>query len=478
MVTGRSPGNHGVYDFVRVERGGEHPSYTLTTAADVQCETIWSIASRHGCRVTSLNFPGMFPPPAIDGFVVPGFVPWNYLPRAVRPRDLYQRLTAQPQFNARELAIDWSIERKALQGLPEERLDEWIRFHAARERQWFEIARFLMRDEPCELMAVLFDGIDKLQHVCYHLLDPLVVADTTSPLASRLRQLCLDYFRDLDRFLEAIVEMAGPGARVFMVSDHGFQLAGAEIFYANVWLEQQGHLAWAEDVPVDNDRRLTLDGHIESATLFDWSRTTACALTASSNGIFIQRAEEPGAPGVPAEEYVAFRDCLAESLLEFRDPASGDRVVQEVLVAEEAFSGAHSDRAPDLTLRLRDHSFISVLRADASLKPRTSPYGTHHPDGVFLAAGEGIRQGEEIDRASIVSVAPTILYGLGLPVPEEMEESPLLGAFEPAFVAAHPVGVEATAPARSATIEEQPDVLDDEAEAQIYERLRALGYME
>src|SRR5215471_4257036 len=77
LMTGRSPGNHGVFDFVTVQHDGEQPSYTLCTSADLQSETIWSVVSRYGMRATCLNFPCTFPAPAINGFVVPGYVPWS-----------------------------------------------------------------------------------------------------------------------------------------------------------------------------------------------------------------------------------------------------------------------------------------------------------------------------------------------------------------------------------------------------------------
>lgn len=473
VMTGRSPGDHGVYDFVAVDRDGDHPSYTLTTASDCVCETLWTIAHRHGRRVTVLNFPGTFPAPEIDGFVVPGFVPWNYLPRAVRPRDLYARLRAHPDFNAQELAIDWTLERKALQGLPEDRLEDWVTFHTAREQQWFTIAGQLMREEPCELTAVLFDGVDKLQHVCYHLLDPAVHPTAAS---ERLSTLCREYFRRLDGFLEELVALAGPEAHVVMVSDHGFRLAGDKIFYANVWLEQEGLLRWADGVEVDQDRRLTLDGHTETDVLFDWSHTLACALTASSNGIFIRRAATPGDIGVPASDYVEFRDRLASRLREIVDPDTGAPVLADVLVADEAFAGQSTDRAPDLTLVLADRSFLSVLRAEAPLQPRRSPYGTHDPAGVFLAAGPGVSAGAALDPLPIIAVAPTVLYALGLPIPEDMESPPALSAFSTAWVDNHPPRHEAPVAAVAAV--GGADGLDAEAEAQIYHRLRSLGYIE
>src|SRR5947209_3703742 len=75
LMTGCNPGRHGVFDFVRILRGEGPPQYTIATSRDVHCETIWSIASRQHRRVVSLNFPMMFPPRPVDGYVVPGFVP-------------------------------------------------------------------------------------------------------------------------------------------------------------------------------------------------------------------------------------------------------------------------------------------------------------------------------------------------------------------------------------------------------------------
>jgi predicted AlkP superfamily phosphohydrolase/phosphomutase len=477
LMTGRTPGNHGIFDFVRIEHQPDHPTYTLVTSTDIQCETLWSIASRKERRVTSLNFPCMFPAPAINGFVVPGYVPWSYLGRAVYPRNLYTRLKTRPGFNPRELATDWDLERKAVQGLPEDDLEAWVEFHTVRERRWFEIAQYLMQEEPCELTAVLFDGVDRLQHLCYHLLDPRLASYVTSARARHIRYLCLEYFRQLDGYIAEITAMASPEACVFIASDHGFTAAGDQIFYANVWLEQHGYLEWAGEVPIDEEARLALDDNTESTTLIDWSKTTAFALTSSSNAIFIRRAETPGAPGVSAEEYPAFRERLIKSLLAFTDPKTGEPVIERVLTREEAFPGKHMDKAPDLILFLRNPGFLSILRADAPLKPRRAPYGTHHPHGVLFAHGPGICAGAEVPPCSIVDVTPTLLYSLGLPIPSDMEGAPALSIFDPTFVTAHPLrrGEPSVSPQPSS--DELP-LLPTEEEARIVERLKALGYLE
>src|SRR4051812_48719715 len=54
MITGRPPGEHGVFDFVRVTRHTDHLEYQMATSADVRSETLWSIAGRQGRRVAAL----------------------------------------------------------------------------------------------------------------------------------------------------------------------------------------------------------------------------------------------------------------------------------------------------------------------------------------------------------------------------------------------------------------------------------------
>ena len=478
MVTGRSPGEHGIFDFVRIDRRRDHPTYTLVTSADVRCETIWSIASRHQRRVISLNFPCMFPPPPLNGFVVPGYVPWTYLARAVHPADLYKRLKAQLALNARELATDWNLERQAVQGLQADELEMWVKSHIDKEQRWFEVGRLLMREEPSELTAILFDGADRIQHLCYHFIDPHLASYYPSPQDQHIRSLCLDYFRRLDGFLEELIGLAGAEALVFIASDHGFAAAGQQIFYANVWLQQQGYLAWGEGIPFDQAGRVALDDHAEVGKLFDWSGTVAYALTSASNGIFIRQRRADGEIGVPVDEYFAFRERLVQSLLAITDPKTDRPIIRQVLTREQAFPGKYMEQAPDLTLLLSDSSFLSVLRADAPLRQRCSPCGTHHPDGILLVGGPGIRPGETLAPVEILDVAPTLLYGLGIPVPSEAEGSPVVSAFEPSFLAARPVSQAASSvESESRRAQPQETSLGPDAEEQIMKRLRALGYL-
>ena len=483
LLTGRSPGHHGIFDFVRVEQHADHPHFRLATSSDIRCPTIYARIGEQGRRSISLNFPVMFPPRPIDGFLIPGFVPHRHLQRAMYPRELYDRLSALPGLTLKELPVDFEDERRSVQVLAPERHEEWVRFHIRRERQWFKVLEHLMQTEPWDLASVVFDGVDKLQHACWRFIDDgLFATFGSSDWAQRVRELCLDYFRQLDDLIARAIDLAGPETRVFLASDHGFGPSD-EIFYVNSWLAEQGFLAWKEDAPVAPEGYINTEGMKAAAFLFDWSRTSAYTLTPGSNGIYIRPGKVAGAPDLSDAERASLRRRIIDGLLSVVNPQTGERVVRKVMTREEAFPGPHSGLAADLTLVLRDYGFVSVTRSDAILKTRKDVAGVHNPRGIFLAAGPGIRRGAAVGDLSILDVTPALMNSLGLPVPEEFEGRLPVEIFEdahalrPAPMAAVLSRARHPAEPVAAGMASEPS-MDAEGEATVMERLRALGYIE
>ena len=66
--------------------------------------------------------------------------------------------------------------------------------------------------------------------------------------------------------------------------------------------------------------------------------------------------------------------------------------------------------------------------------------GTHEraPDGFVLAYGGPVQPGR-LSRASVLDLAPTVLYFFGLPVGRDMEGLARTELFKPVFTAARPV---------------------------------------
>lgn len=481
LMTGRSPGQHGIFDFFRKEAPQSHHIRFLTSR-DVGCETLWSLVNRHDQRATVLNFPLTFPPLPIDGYIVPGgWMPWRQLRLGCHPKGLYDRLKELPGFNPRQLAMDMSHEEKALEGCEEEEYETWIDLHIRREEQWFNVFCYLAEEDPTELTAILFDGVDKVQHLFWRYIDPAYVHTITSEQERRVRERCLDYFRRLDELLAGIVDRAGPDATVVIASDHGF---GPQVrtFFVNAWLEQRGYLAWKDGQgPRPSDTRVLGMGDLaRHAYLLDWERTRAYAPMPSGNGVHIVRADENHPHGVPEAEYDTVREQIAQELLALKDPTSGEPVVARVWTREEIFAGPYVDLAPDLTLELQDGGLVSILASDTVVSPRPQPTGAHRPQGIFIARGPGLRQKAQLSALSILDIAPLILYTLGLPVPGDLEGQVPREAFEPTTLHVKPVQTASPLDplARRAAESYAGPVLDAEAEAEILRRLRALGYVE
>jgi predicted AlkP superfamily phosphohydrolase/phosphomutase len=479
VMTGKHPGGHGVFDFFQKEEP-DSIHFRFASSQDVHSATIWSLASEAGLRVISLNFPLMFPPPAVEGCVVPGgMMPWRQLRLGCHPPGLFDRLKALPAFNPREM-LDMELEVKAIEGCPADEQHAYVEQHIAREQRWLEVARHLMTEEPAELVAVMFDGVDKLQHLCWRFIDPDCRPADPTPWEQGMIDRCERYFRTLDEILAELAGIAGAEATLVLASDHGFGPT-RDVFHVNSWLEREGYLAWADDADADerDGTRVGFKDVTRHVHALDWTRTVAYAATPSSQGIHIVSRVPGTDTPLPGDERRRIRDELAGKLRELRRPHDGAPLVARCWTREEAFAGPHEGIGPDLSLLLADGATMSILPSQELVVRRPEPAGHHREVGMFLAAGPGIRAGEAVGELSLVDVAPFVLHRLGLPVPDDMAGRVPVELLEDAELAAHPPRtVPAAAPAAVAAVTPDDLELDADEQAGVMQRLKALGYVE
>jgi len=481
LMTGKRPGEHGVFDFFQKE-SPDSEYFQFASSRDVGTSTIWSLAGEQGKRVISLNFPLMFPPPAVNGYVVPGgWVPWRQLRLGCHPAGLFDRLKALPSFEPRELALDMKLEAKAIEGCDAEEYADWIRLHTRREERWFDIVRHLLdEDDSVDLVGVMFDGPDKLQHLCWRFIDPETRPAAPNEWEREIIALCDDYFRRLDEIIAALVELAGPDPTVVLASDHGFGPSW-DVFYVNAWLEQHGYLAWADDGEREalESTQVGFSRMTRHVFELDWRRTVAYAATPSSQGIHIVRQRDGDDAPMSDEAYERLVTEIAAGLLEVRSPRTGRALVNEVHLRATTFAGPYEQLAPDVSLALADGAALSILRSDTLVKTRAEANGNHRPEGIFAAAGPALRSGETLPEISIVDVAPLLLYSLDVPVPLDMSGRLPEAAFRPGELERRPPQYVAGAlPEEQPAVAEPEVVFDSDDEALILNRLRALGYVE
>jgi hypothetical protein len=97
--------------------------------------------------------------------------------------------------------------------------------------------------------------------------------------------------------------------------------------------------------------------------------------------------------------------------------------------------------------------------------------GCHRLHGIFIAHGQSFAPSASVAGSKIVDLAPTILHILTVPVPEDMDGRVLTDALAPELRGqATRIGAAAT------TSTAQVDFTAEE-QAEVEERLRALGYL-
>jgi arylsulfatase A-like enzyme len=91
-------------------------------------------------------------------------------------------------------------------------------------------------------------------------------------------------------------------------------------------------------------------------------------------------------------------------------------------------------------------------------------------------------RGADLGERAIVDVAPTLLYSLDLPVPDDLEGRVVSEAFTREFAATRPVrSCRASGeayPAQDTPVQESEGELTADDQNVVIERLKALGYLE
>ena len=188
-------------------------------------------------------------------------------------------------------------------------------------------------------------------------------------------------------------------------------------------------------------------------------------------------------------EAESLRDRIEELMLSLVDPQTGEPVISRLARPKEIYHGPHTQRAPDLLPSwwldgfLLDQSSPSATGA-AGVERSTSPLqggvefaASHRLDGVLMISGGPVHADFPFDAAKIIDVAPTILYLMGLPIPDDMDGRVLTEALDPEYLLANPIQYEATDDGSEGGVVEAPVGFTEDESELIARRLQALGYI-
>lgn len=476
-VTGVKPETHGVYDFLRPEVTNNGVYLKVNDSRDIKNNTVWTIASRQGKKITSMNFYGMSPPVELDGYLISGFIPWKHLRSATTPESLFDEIKASKEIDIKKLGMDISEEKKCIQGLPESEYEQWIEMQAVRDENWTKLMKYLMKKDPTDLTAIVYDGTDKIQHLFWRYLDPELEEQTvTSEWAKLIREKCLNYYKQIDKSIKDLVNESGDETNLVITSDHGFGPTD-EVVYINEWLHRQGYLKWANDTEEENSTKLTADRLKDHSSMIDWKNTMAYVLTPSSNAIYINRKSEINENGISVDEYPEFCRKIQEELLAYSCEIDGGKIFIKADINEKRMNKEEDlNYAPDITLGLRDSGFVSILRSAEVVRKREVIDGTHRPNGIFIGHGPMFNKGTG-KPLSIYDITPILLYGLGAAIPTGLDGEVPENVINPEYLKMNPVIVSDKVNTEKKKSENTKEISEEEKEA-LMAQLKMLGYMD
>jgi len=368
---------------------------------------------------------------------------------------------------------------------------------------------YLFGLEDWDIFIVVFEGVDIIQHELWHCSDRTHFRH--DPSQEKYLDVIADYYERMDAILGQVMEhWIGPEWNLIVMSDHG---AGPlhNLLYVNNLLMEKGFLHLKKGVLTTIRNLLFRQGVVpmafyhfllriglgrlkkkarfgQSESLLrpfflsfedvDWSRTKAYSIGSTAGQVYVNlEGREPMGIVRPGDEFEEVRESIIQELKRLVDGKTGEPVVDEVYRKEDLYSGAHLREAPDLVFLPRNLETAAFgeyeFASHRVLDPSWGVSGSHRMDGLLMMKGQRIRQGAEIEGAAIIDLAPSILYLLGLPVPDGTDGKVLEKALLPETLSKVPIRF-----VEEAGIGFQPEeVYDETEEEELKERLRSLNYL-
>jgi predicted AlkP superfamily phosphohydrolase/phosphomutase len=181
-----------------------------------------------------------------------------------------------------------------------------------------------------------FGNLDQVSHMMWRAMDPEHPAH--DPIADApYANAVIDRYVDVDDFIGETLGKLPENTTLVVMSDHGFT-SWRRAMNLNTWLLENGYIT------LMNPRRVTGIPYFGNV---DWESTEAYAV--GLNGVYINlRGREANGSVMPLDQDTLSAE-IAEKLLAFIDPITGEQAVTKVYHRDEVFAaGGYLDIGPDL----------------------------------------------------------------------------------------------------------------------------------
>jgi predicted AlkP superfamily phosphohydrolase/phosphomutase len=497
FMTGKNPGKHGIFDFIHRKEGTYHLS--PINARLREGRPFWSWAGDAGKKVCIFNVPVTYPPERVNGIMVTGMLTPSNKMDYTFPPSLAKELDRVTQGYRIHITESYSKGRE----------EHFLKHLEEMTEMRKKAMEYLFGLEDWDVFIAIFEGVDIIQHELWHCSDRTHFRH--DPSQEKYLDVIANYYERMDGILKEITDRwIGPEWNLMVMSDHG---AGPlhKLLYVNNFLMKRSFLQLKKGV-LPTLRNLLFRQGIVPMTFYhfllriglgklkkkarfgqsesllkpfflsfedvDWSRTKAYSIGSTAGQVYVNlKGREPMGTVQPGAEFEEVREAIIGELKMLVDEETGKPVVDEIYRKEELYSGPHLREAPDIVFLPRNLEIASFgeyeFASHRILDPSRGVSGSHRMDGLLMMKGHRIQQGAEIEGAEIIDLAPSILYLLGLPIPEGVDGRVLKNAFLPRTFEEAPVRH-----VEEGSFGFQPEeVYNETEEEELKERLRSLNYL-
>lgn len=441
LATGKNPGKTGVFDFLN--RRNEEYDFTPASSKDFSGQAFWDYLSQEGVKVGILNYPLLYPPYPINGFMVSGLLAPEK-GEITYPQSLkadIDRVTEGYKIDVPYYVPKYTHNEKLFIEDIEALIDKR-----------YQAARFLITTQNWDLFMVVFSATDLIQHYLWKDWDQ---NHPKHPAQSKnYKQEFCRLWSLIDEKIGCLLELPEENVDVLMVSDHGF---GPQygVFFINQWFKKAGFLnrkpkplftslfellsdtaqkvdSWFKTDLFPRGRELSLPRprYIKN---FDLNNTKAFAGKYSDlvAGIFTLQKDQKN-----NRFKKEIKHQIEDALKTFARRNKLEPFDFNLYRKSELYSGPFVRLLPDLILEINgfevsiQHKFASSDKVfvEKTLSPNKS--GTHKREGVFIATGPHVKNSNNQIQAGIYDIAPTILKLFDLPIPKDIDGQVLSEIFE------------------------------------------------
>ena len=312
FLTGRNPGQFGVFGFYELDRDLQ---IHIPDRTWLRVPTFLRELSLSGLQVVSVGIPMTYPPDPVAGTTIGGFLSPS-LQEAVHPAALL------PVLEAVGYKIDLDVA-----GAQYDR--DRLRAESIESLRAREQALLHLLAQPWDVFVCHVLETDRVHHFFW---------EEVEGLSTNTTDWIIDFYRAVDHLLGRLVDASGPDTEVMVLSDHGFCRTECEV-QLNRWLADEGYLQLAGD-----------PGRFQFQALSPTSR--AVALVPGRIHVLTPAFWTNGR--VSEDRYAELVEEIGCKLIELQHPVSGRRVCRRVLRRDEVFVGPCTSRAPDLIIEPED----------------------------------------------------------------------------------------------------------------------------